>query len=132
MEQYKQIQLDVETTIHTILAAIPSSQQLLWKILWLTAVSKKHLNILDLEKDINASKDGKSISIPALTSLLEDILDLQEILLIADWDANRLHRYSDDEDMLKNCTIVIEKVDASYWLVSTNFTTQLLIEGKNC
>lgn len=128
MKQYNQIQLDVEITFHKILAAIPSSQQLLWKILWLTAVSKEHLNIVDLEKDINSSKEGKPISIPALEILLEDILDLQEILLIADWDANRLHRYSEDEDMLKNCAIVIEKVDSSYWLVSTNFTTQMFIE----
>jgi hypothetical protein len=128
MKKYNQFQLDVATSFDTILAAIPSSQQLLWKILWLTAVSKKDVNIVDLENEINPSKQGKIISLQELKMLLEGILDLQEILLIADFDLACLYRYSNDEDMLENCAIVIEKFDSSYWLVSTNFTTQLLIE----
>jgi hypothetical protein len=121
MKQYKQVQLNSEISIFEILTLIPNYNKLSWKILWITAVSTLEINILEIEKKNNSSKDGEFISMQELRSLFHNIIDLQELLLIGDFVESNLQRYIDDENMFSNCAVVIEKIDSSYWLVTTHF-----------
>lgn len=103
-----------------ILTQIENITNYKWKLLWIDGTSHTGgANMLELEKNVNDSKDGLPILGSQLLPFSELFSQLYELILIGDKDEEQLVKLEDEEQMKENCEFFIELVDSSYWEITS-------------
>jgi hypothetical protein len=105
-------------TLEDVINQLSGYESYKWCILWVEGVSR-NINIIELEREINDSKQGKEIFGKDLLPLFKKFDQVLELLLIGDEDENKLKRYEEHKEMKQECEFVIELVDSSYWEVTS-------------
>ncbi|MFZ0564651.1 MAG: hypothetical protein WAM28_00415 [Chlamydiales bacterium] len=100
-----------------ILQEVFGGDALNWSILFLDGIlnPRANISIQELEKKINKSERGLSVSWKDLLALSKNFSQIYEIVLLGCVNVNLLKRYASEEEMHKNCNIVIELVDCAFW-----------------
>ena len=97
-----------------------------WAILYLHAFGNLTKNtMLEFEDEVNNRKNPEILSHSKLTEILNQIEVINEILIIADHNTQKIRRFSSDNDMYNECDLTIELCDSTYWQVSSNNTDLL-------
>ncbi len=142
MKEVKSIKIDgdnssiLSVSIIDILNCIDDQEGLNWGLFWLEASGELpgDMSMVDFEKEINHSQEGKVITWEELKDLGERFYQIIDLLLIGDEQSFNIKRYESDDQMYGSCDYTIELIDSSYWIIhSTKMNSlrrmQELLEG---
>lgn len=109
----------VSVKLPDILQEIHNGATFHWSILFLDSMGDlcKEKSIPEFEKEISNSKIGLQLEWKELNVLSKKFYQIIDLTLIGCKDKQKLRRFTNTLEMYKNCDIVIEIIDSSYWEV---------------
>lgn len=111
--------LNVE--LSDVLGCIETGESYLWSLQWITAIGKVGgEGVLNFETEVNKSPNGILYKWKDLINLSYRFDQIVALLVCGDGDKVNLRRYNEKDESVLNCDYVLELVDSSYWLVTTN------------
>ena len=115
------IKLDGDFDINHILAMLCDMGIQHWSILSLDIIGDlgQGCSVPRTQKSIQHSEKGLSLSWDGLVNFANKFEQVISILIIGCNSKSSIKRYAYDQDMYKNCTITIEKIDSSHWEIFT-------------
>lgn len=107
----------VSIELRDILSLIEKGGEFSWSILflWATGDLGAGRSIPDFEEEVRLSKSGIHMDWPELVSLSEKFQQTIDIVAIGCGDEANLRRFETDEEMYRECDLVIVMFDSSYW-----------------
>lgn len=123
----KIVQLNDSTKNHLdfdlkeILKTIDNGDDYIWCIEYLDPIAsfENGENIRTLELEIPTCPNGYILTWNELCELSLKINQVVDGIFIASKDSKNIKRYLTDLERYKNCDIVIEACDSSFWIVAT-------------
>ncbi len=107
----------ISTELKDVISLIAEDPKLNWSLLYLQAMGNlgPGLSIPVFEQKVVESPRGVSIDWAELVSLSERLYQISDITAIGCKDEADLRRFETDEEMYRECDLVIVMFDSSYW-----------------
>lgn len=106
-------------TLSDILNEIDGGDEFYWLITFLDGMPNKEKAelVMQYQTEINESDNGHYLDWNELKKLSEKYFQRYEIEVLGCSDKDLLRKYKNDEEMIKNCNIVIIEIDCTCWEV---------------
>jgi len=111
--------------LNNLLETIQEEKQFFWSWLWLDVTPLKNHGqyLMELQKKINQSEDGRTATFESILETSKKIFQEIDLTIVACKTKENLHRYKEDKEMYETCDIVIEMIDGGFWeIFSKNIT----------